>query len=85
MPHRASKAGGKPNKIAEKAYYGIGVRPMRKRIKISMINLLGPVVIGDTAMLAAQNGHDGLATFAGILFLATFAIGAASVRVVWRA
>ncbi len=57
---------------------------MQKRIKISMINLLGPVAIGDTALFAAQYGQDNLALVAGVLFLATFAIGAASVRVVWR-
>ncbi len=58
---------------------------MQKRIKISMINLLGPVAIGDTALFAAQYGNDSLALVAGIMFLATFTIGAASVRIVWRA
>ncbi len=58
---------------------------MQKRIKISMINLLGPVAIGDTALFAAQFGNHDLAISAGIVFLATLAIGAASVQVVWRA
>ena len=57
---------------------------MQKRIRVSTINLVGPVLIGDVALFALQMEQIFLADVAGIMFLATLIIGAASVRIVWR-
>jgi len=55
-----------------------------KKLKVSLINLAGPVIIGDVALFALQLGQTFLADVAGIMFLLTLIIGAASVRIVWR-
>ena len=54
-----------------------------KRIKVSMINLIGPVLIFVIALLALDLGHNYLAA-AGIVGAVTWVIGACTVRVIWR-
>ncbi len=56
----------------------------KKRIKVSAINLLGPALIFVIALIALESGHTFLAAFAGILGTATWLIGAATVRVIWK-
>jgi hypothetical protein len=55
-----------------------------KRLKVTIIQLLGPVLIGATALIAYQEGHTAFAALAGILGVITFIIGAAAVRIVWK-
>ena len=56
-----------------------------KRIKVSMINLFGPVLIFVIALLALDRGHNYLAVVAGIVGAVAWVIGACTVRVIWRA
>jgi hypothetical protein len=55
-----------------------------KRIRVSTINLLGPTIILVIALFALQYGNTFLAVVGGILGVATWVIGACTVRVIWR-
>jgi hypothetical protein len=55
-----------------------------KRVKVSPINLFGPVIILVITLFALQYGHTLLVIVGGILGLVTWVIGASTVRVIWR-
>jgi amino acid transporter len=53
-----------------------------KRLKVTIIQLLGPVLLGATALISLQEGYTTLAAVAGVLAVITFIICAAAVRIV---
>ena len=55
-----------------------------KRLKVSLIQLVGPVLIAFIALVSYQYGQTTLALLAAILAVITFVIGAAAVRIIWK-